>query len=114
MFPMGFLLSFGGEGGPGKEKYFFHFFLCSNKFPMCSLWVFPIILYFNPICFAQSPPLFTYIGGPKKEALHLSIKSSIFLSLHSFNFFHQGKSNSIKKIGLVRDKVQAKNGDKLF
>ncbi len=42
----------------------------------------------NPICFAQSPPFLTYIGGPKGEALfHLPIESSILGSLHSFNFF---------------------------
>ncbi len=84
VFPMGFLLNFGGEGG---RKRFFSFFLCSNRFPMCSPWVFPIALCFNLICFAQSPPLLTYIGGPKGEALHLSIESSIFVNLHSFNFF---------------------------
>jgi hypothetical protein len=46
-------------------------------FPMCSTRVFPIAPPFNPICFAQNPPLFNYIGGPKGEALHLSIESSI-------------------------------------
>ncbi len=51
----------------------------------------------NPICFAQSPPLLTYIGEPKGEALHLSTESSIFVSFHSFNFFCRGQSNSIKK-----------------
>jgi len=30
------------------------------------------------ICFAQSPPLLSYIGGPTREALHLSIESSTF------------------------------------
>jgi hypothetical protein len=40
------------------------------RFPMCSTRVFPIALSFNPICFAQSPPLLTYIGAPKGEALH--------------------------------------------
>jgi len=37
------------------------------------------------------------------------------VSLHSFNFFLLGpiKFNK-KKVGLVRDKGQAKNGDKLF
>jgi hypothetical protein len=70
---------------------------------------------FNPICFAQSPPLLTYIGAPKGEALHLSIESSIFVSLRSFNLFCRGQSNSIKKkVGLVRGKGQAKNGDKCF
>jgi hypothetical protein len=68
-----------------------------------------------PICFAQSPPLFTYIGGPKGEALHLSIESSIFGSLHSFNFFLLW-ANQIqqKKVRLVRGKGQAKNRDEFF
>jgi hypothetical protein len=30
-----------------------------------------------------------YISGPKREALHLSIKSHILGNLHSFNFFVQ-------------------------
>ncbi len=63
----------------------------------------------NPICFAQSPPLLTYIGEPKGEALHLFTESSIFVSFHSFNFFLSGpiKFNK-KKFGLVRDKDQVK------
>jgi hypothetical protein len=36
-------------------------------FPTCSPKVFPIIPHSNPICFAQSPPLQTYIGGPKEQ-----------------------------------------------
>jgi hypothetical protein len=61
---------------------------------MCSPRVFPIVPQFNPICFAQSPPLLTYLGGPKGEAVHLSIKSSILGSLHGFNFFFaMGQSN---------------------
>ncbi len=84
---------------------FFSFFLCSQHvpfkfpmsshqvpntfptFPMCSPRVFPIAPRFNPICLAQSPPLLTYIAGPKGESLHLSIESSISGSLHNFNFF---------------------------
>jgi len=57
------------------------------RFPMFSPRVFPVAPHFNPMGFAQSPPLLTYIGGPKGEALHLSIESSILGSLHSFNFF---------------------------
>ncbi len=38
--------------------------------------VFPIAARSNPICIAQSPPLLTYIGGPKDETLHLAIESS--------------------------------------
>ncbi len=57
------------------------------RFPMCSPRVFPIAPCFNPICFAQSLPLLTYIGGPKGEKLHLSTKSSTLGILHGFNFF---------------------------
>jgi hypothetical protein len=61
---------------------------------MCSPKVFPIAPRFNPICFSQSPSLLTYIGGPKGEALHLAIESSILVSLLSFNiFFATGQSN---------------------
>jgi hypothetical protein len=42
--------------------------------------------HFNPICFAQSPPLLTYIAGPKGKISHLSIESSILSSFRSFNF----------------------------
>jgi hypothetical protein len=68
--------------------------------------VFPIAPSFNPICFAQSPILLTYIGGPKEEALYRSTKFSIMGSLHSFNFFLQW-ANQIgslqkNKIELVR------------
>jgi hypothetical protein len=58
-----------------------------TRFSMCSSRVFPVTPCFNPICFAQSPPLLSYIAGPKGEALHHSIESSILESLHSFNFF---------------------------
>jgi len=93
--PHGFSFKFWGKG-PRKGR-FFSFFLCSNRFPMCSSWVFPIAPCFNPICFAQSPPLLTYINGPKDEALHLSIESSIFVKLHSFNFFLLGPIKFNKK-----------------
>jgi len=61
---------------------------------MSSPRVFLIAPPFNPICFAQSPPLFSYIGGPKVEALHLSIESSIggggasWTNRNSYNIFH--------------------------
>jgi hypothetical protein len=76
------------------------------RFPMCSPRVFSIAPRFNPICFAQSPPLLTYIGGPKGEALRLYIESSILGSLHSFNLLLQW-ANQIgslqkNKVGLVR------------
>ncbi len=89
-----FLSSFGGQG-----RIFFSFvpnMFHSNshqvptiftRFSMCSSRVFPIAPRFNPICFAQSPPLLTYIGGPKDKGLHFSIESSILGSLHSFNTF---------------------------
>jgi hypothetical protein len=78
----------------------FSFFLCSlqvpngfpsgsqyiPKFPLCSSRVFPIAPGFNPMCFAESPLLHTYIAGPKGEAQHLSIESSTLGSPHSFNF----------------------------
>jgi hypothetical protein len=54
---------------------------------MCSPRVFPIAPRLNRICFAQSPPLLTYMAGPEEVALHLSIESSILGSLHGFNFF---------------------------
>jgi hypothetical protein len=64
------------------------------RFPMCSPRVLPIAPRFNPLYFAQSPPLLTYIGEPKGEALHLSMESSILGSLHSFYFLLvMGQSN---------------------
>jgi hypothetical protein len=93
----------GWVGGRGEED-FFHFsfvpkmFLSNSqwvpiRFPICLLGsqcafpsVFPIASCFNPICFARSPPLLTYIAGPKGEALHLYVEASILGSLHSFNF----------------------------
>jgi len=65
----------------------------SNTYPLkhvpfkFSPTVFPIARHFNPTCLVQSPPLHTYIGEPKGEALYLSIESSILGYLHSFNFF---------------------------
>ncbi len=99
--------------GPIKLAHFFFCFpllrTCSlqvlirfPRFPMCSPRVFPITPCFNPICFAQSPPLLTYIGGPKGEALHLTIESSILGSLHRLNFFLQWANCPKKKVGLVR------------
>jgi len=85
------------------------------RFPRCSLGsqcvpqrCSQIAPPFNPTCFAQSPPLLTYIGGPKGEALHLFIQSSILGSLHEVQlFFCDGPIKlahcKIKiKIGLVR------------
>jgi hypothetical protein len=65
------------------EDFFFHFSFVPITFSSCSQWVpimfsihslssqicsprvFPIAAHFHPICFAQSPPLLTQIGGPK-------------------------------------------------
>jgi hypothetical protein len=72
------------------------------------LRVFPIAPHFNLTCLAQSPPLHTYIGEPKAEALHLSIEFSILGYLHSFNFFLWWANQigslrkKTKKVGLVR------------
>ncbi len=103
-----------GSASTQSALIFFAFFICSQHvqfkfpigshrvliiFPMFAICspprVFPIAPCFNLICFAQSPPLLTYVvGGPKGEALHLSIESSILGSLHSFNFFFaMGQSN---------------------
>jgi hypothetical protein len=80
------------------------------KFSMCFPRVFPIAPGFHPLCFAQSPPLLTYVvGGPKGRPLHFSINSSILGSLHGLNvFFVMGHSNWLiakkkkkKKVGLV-------------
>ncbi len=55
---------------------------------------FPIAPGFNPICFAQSPPLLTYIAGPKAKAPHFPIEFSTSGSLHNFNFLSViGQSN---------------------
>jgi hypothetical protein len=55
---------------------------------MCSPRVFPIAPCFNPICFAQSPPLLTYIAGPKEKTLDLSIESFIFGEALWFQFHY--------------------------
>jgi hypothetical protein len=79
-----------GVGG----AFFFHFTFVPNMFPLCYLQVpsefpsgsqssqcvpkgVPNSFSLYPICFAQSPPLLTYIAGPKGEALHPSIESFI-------------------------------------
>jgi hypothetical protein len=77
-----------------------------TRFSTCSPRVFPITPRINPICFAQSPPLLTYIAWPKEKSLHLSIESSILRSFRSVNFFLQWAnqiSSLLKnKIGLVK------------
>jgi hypothetical protein len=78
----------GGGGGEGAAPCFGDQILnMFPRFPMCSPRVFPIAPHFNPVCFAQSPPLLIYIGGLKEEALYLSIKKFILGSLHSFSLF---------------------------
>jgi len=97
---------FGGGGG----RIFFLFTFVPNMFLSSSHQVpnvFPLAPRFNPICFAQSPPLLTYIGGQKGEALHLSRESLFLGSLHSFNFFLRwanqiGSLRKKKRVGLVR------------
>jgi len=71
--------------------------------------VFPIEPRFNPICFAQSPPLLTYIDGPKGKAFHLSIESPTLERLPNSNIFFfcdglilQIGSLQKQKVGLVR------------
>jgi hypothetical protein len=71
--------------------------------------VFPIEPRFNPICFAQSPPLLTYIGGPKGEVFYLSMESSTLGKPFNSNivFFcdvliSQIGSLQKQKVGLVR------------
>ncbi len=119
-----FLLGFGfwGEGGDG----FFSFFLCSQhvpfkfplgshkvlnmfpRFPMCSPRVFPIAPPFNPICFAHSPPLLTYIGGGQNVRQFILPLNLLYLgSFHNFNFFCNvpiklAHCKKRKKVGLVR------------
>jgi len=79
-------------GGGGRIFFLFSFipnmfpFQVPNGFPICSPNMFPIAPHPNPICFAQSPSLLTYIAGPKGEALHLSRESSIMGSLHNSIF----------------------------
>jgi hypothetical protein len=70
--------------------------------------VFPIAACFNLICFAQSPALLTYIGGPKGEALHLSIESSILGSLQFLNIFFFLIGN--KKLANLKKKKKKKKG----
>jgi len=88
--------------GVGRDN-FFHFSLQVlngfPRFPMCSPRVFLIAPRFNHICFAQSPPLLTYIAGMKGEALHLSIESSILGESPRFQLVI---GPSQKNVGLVR------------
>ncbi len=86
-----FLLSFGWG-----VRDFFHFSFVPNMFPsrsqMGSQCVFQgcsqIAPHFNPISLGQSPPLFTYVGRPKGEALHLSIESFILGEPPWFQLFN--------------------------
>jgi len=110
-----------GGGGGGEEKDFFKIFpFVPNRFSSgsqsvphgCSQSHLALIPYVLP---KVLPPLLTYIGGPKGEALHISIESSILGSLHSFNIVLQwAKQIPQKKVGLVRGIAQAKNCGELF
>jgi hypothetical protein len=65
------LFNLGFEGrGKGGEVFFHELLMCSYhvpklfpKFSMCSSRVFPIAPNIKPTCFAQNPPLLTYIAG---------------------------------------------------
>ncbi len=66
------------------------------RIPMCSPRVFPIAPCCNLICFAQSPPLLTYIGGSKGGGTPSFHKIFYFGSVHSFNlFFAMGQSSCV-------------------
>jgi hypothetical protein len=86
---------------------FFSFFLCSqhvpsssqwvphqvpNGFPMCTQRVVLIAPCFNPICFAQSPPLLTYIAAPKGTSYFNRIFYLGGASIFSTLFFRMGQS----------------------
>jgi hypothetical protein len=117
MQPMGRLirhsncLDLGRKGG-GIFFIFLLFSTCSLQVPNGFSKLFPIAPRFNPIRFARSLPLLTSTGGPKGEALHLSLESSILGSLHSFNIIFQWanqigslppqKKKKKKKVELVR------------
>jgi len=67
-------------------------------FPMCSPRVFPIASRFNPIWFAQSPPLLTYTGGSNARHSIFQLNLLFWGSFHSFNFFWQrANQNSLQK-----------------
>ncbi len=82
--------------------------------PMCSPKVFPTTHRFHSICFAQIPPLLTYIAGTKEEALHLSIESFILRNFHSFNFFLQwaNQIDSLQKKSCTCEAPQLMKQDK--
>jgi hypothetical protein len=65
-----FLIWVLGARGRGERFYFHELLMCSQhvpklfpKFSMCFPRLFPIAPNFKPICFAQNPPLLTYIHG---------------------------------------------------
>jgi hypothetical protein len=62
------------EGGGGSSHQVPNMF---HSFSMRSPRVFPIAPHFKPICFAQSPPLLTYVVGSNGQALYLSLDSLI-------------------------------------
>ncbi len=91
----------------GEGEDFFHFPFVPNMFPMCSPKVFPIAPHFIRVCFAQSPPLLTYLGGPKGEALHLSQNLLFWGAFIVSTFFLQwanqiGSLQQQKKVALMR------------
>jgi hypothetical protein len=83
----------------------------SNLFPLCSPRVFLIAPGFNPICFAQSPPLLTHIVGPRGRHFIFPLKLLFWVSLYRFKrFFVMGQSNwLIAKKNPVKTFVFTKN-----
>ncbi len=88
--PTFFFILLEGWGLWGKDfSFLWGVLMCSHVVPQ---WVFPIAPNFKPICFAQSPPLLTYIGGPNGRTLWFSnIESFNLGGLHTSNFFSDGQ-----------------------
>ncbi len=95
MFPMGFLLSFGGEGGAGKEEDFFHFSFVPKSSQCVPHGCSQSHLALIPYVLLKVLPFSHISVGQRGEALHLSIEFSIFVNLHSFNFFF-ARANQIQ------------------
>ncbi len=94
-----FLLSFGARGGWGVERRIFFFFPLFPTGSQCvSQGLFPIAPCFNPLCFAQSPPLLTYICRPKgRPSIFLLDVLFWWASIVSTFLFVMGQWNSTKK-----------------
>jgi hypothetical protein len=83
------------------------------RFPMCSPRVFPIAPRFHPICFAQSPPVLTYIDGPKGQAPHLPTE---FSKVSTFFLWWTNQIGSLQKekVRLVRHPKLINMKQKIF